>query len=129
MNDCIFCKISKEEIPSAKVYEDSEFFAFLDINPVVKGHTILIPKAHSRWMQNTDDETVGKIFIVAKKIMNKIQGSLSCDYVSLNVVGEEVEHFHIHLMPRYLGDKIATFISTPYESPEEKDEYANKIRG
>lgn len=127
MENCIFCKIIKGEIPSTKVYEDSDFFAFLDINPVVKGHAILIPKVHTRWMQDSSDEEIQKIFVVAKTLMNKIKSSLSSDYVSLHIVGEEVPHFHIHLMPRHFGDTVATFISTSYDSIEEKNEYANKI--
>lgn len=106
MTDCIFCKIVRGEIPSEKVYEDSEFIAFLDINPVTKGHTLLIPKIHSTWMHETEDSVIGKIFIRAKELMNKIRLDLPCDYVQVSVVGEEIPHFHIHLIPRNLGNKI-----------------------
>lgn len=128
MEDCIFCKISKGDIPSVKVYEDSLFFAFMDINPVAKGHILLIPKAHSKWMHETDDDIVGGIFVVAKSLMNKIRTSLSCDYVQVSVVGEEVGHFHIHLIPRYLGDHIVKWNHIKYDSDTEMNEYANKIK-
>ncbi|MEK7586218.1 MAG: HIT domain-containing protein [Patescibacteria group bacterium] len=129
MEDCIFCKISKEVIPSTKVYEDSEFFAFMDINPVAKGHTLLIPKAHSRWMHETEDEVVAKTFIVAKNLMNKIRVNLPCDYVQLTVIGEEVAHFHVHLIPRYTEDKVVQWQHKTYSSQLEMEDYAKKITG
>jgi len=128
MDDCIFCKISKGEIPSVKVYEDNDFFAFMDINPVSKGHVLLIPRSHNKWMHETEDGIVGAIFIIAKKLMNRIRTSLPCDYVQLSVVGEEIGHFHIHLIPRYIGDHIVNWNHIKYESNEEMEIYANKIK-
>ncbi len=128
MEDCIFCKISKSEIPSVSVYDDAEFYAFLDINPVAKGHILLIPKAHSRWMHETDDNIVSKIFIFAKELMRKMKEKLPCDYVQVSVVGEEVGHFHIHLIPRYNGDQIVHWNHIKYDSNSEIESYANKIK-
>ena len=81
MNDCIFCKISKGEILSAKVYEDANFFAFLDINPVFDGHLLIIPKKHVVWMQEADDETISGIFKLTKKLMLAVKNGTGCDYV------------------------------------------------
>jgi histidine triad (HIT) family protein len=106
MDECIFCKIVSGEIPSTKVYEDELFFGFLDVNTVTKGHTLLIPKLHSQWMHGTEDYVVGKIFITAKKLMNKMREEMHCDYIQISVVGEEIPHFHVHLIPRYFGVKI-----------------------
>jgi histidine triad (HIT) family protein len=126
--DCIFCKISSHEIPAVSIYEDNDFFAFMDINPVAKGHALLIPKVHSKWMHETEDSIVSSIFVVAKKLMNQIRTGLPCDYVQISVVGEEVGHFHIHLIPRYLGDEIVTWKHVTYESIQEIEEYAHKIK-
>lgn len=101
MDNCIFCKISKGEIPSTKVYEDEKFFAFLDINPESEGHTLLIPKIHYVWMQDAPDDLLGEIFIVAKKLMQKLIDEKNCEFVKVKVVGKDVPHFHIHLVPEY----------------------------
>jgi histidine triad (HIT) family protein len=109
MENCIFCKIAKGEIPSDKIYEDENFLAFLDINPVVKGHTLLIPKKHFAWMQETEDETIAEIFKLCKKIMQAAIKGLPCDYVQISVVGKDIPHFHIHLIPRHFNDNLPQF--------------------
>ncbi|NCU28299.1 MAG: HIT domain-containing protein [Candidatus Moranbacteria bacterium] len=101
MDKCIFCKIAQGEIPSTKVYEDEKFFAFLDINPESDGHTLLIPKDHYVWMQDAPDELVGEIFITAKKLMQKLIDEKKCEFVRVKVIGKDVPHFHIHLVPEY----------------------------
>jgi histidine triad (HIT) family protein len=106
MNDTIFGKIIRKEIPATIVYEDEQFLAFLDINPASKGDTLLIPKKQYRWMQDLPDNEIADIFIKAKELMIGIKKALSCDYVQLQIVGEEVAHFHIHLVPRMLGENI-----------------------
>ena len=126
MTDCIFCKIAKGEIPSSKIYEDKEFLAFLDINPVTNGHLMVIPKKHFVWMQEADDETIAGIFKVCKKIMLVLKKGLGCDYVHVSVVGKDVPHFHIHLMPRYLDDSFASWPTKKYKDGA-KEEVAQKI--
>jgi histidine triad (HIT) family protein len=101
MDNCIFCKIAKGEIPSTKVYEDEKFFAFLDINPESEGHTLLIPKEHYVWMQDSPDELIREIFIVAKNLMQKLIDEKKCEFVKVKVIGKDVPHFHIHLVPEY----------------------------
>lgn len=125
--NCIFCKITKGEIPCYKVYEDDNFLGFLDIKPVSKGHTLLVPKEHIVWMQESSDEIISQIFNVSKKIMIAIKKSLNCELVQVSVVGKDVPHFHVHLFPRYENDGISTqHQMVNYESGEEK-EVANKI--
>ena len=109
MLDCIFCKIIKGEIPNIKVYEAHDFFSFLDINPVADGHMMIVPKKHVVWMQEADDETIAGIFKLSKKLMNSMKKGLRCDYVQVSVVGKDVPHFHVHLIPRYFKDNLPQF--------------------
>lgn len=98
--NCVFCKIVSKEIGAEINYEDDKFVAFLDIKPVEKGHTLLIPKEHIVWMQEASDSLISEIFVTAKKLMQKMIKELPCDYVQISVVGKDVPHFHIHLIPR-----------------------------
>lgn len=129
MNDCIFCKIVKGDIPSYKIYEDSDFFAFLDINPLNPGHTLVIPKKHARWVW--DVENVGDYYEVAKKIALAMKKAFETDYVVSLVFGEEVPHAHIWLVPRLEGDghggSIDLSLRKKY-SEEEMKEYCERIK-
>ena len=118
--ECIFCKISKGEIPSAKVYEDEKFSVFLDIKPVSDGHLLIIPKKHIIWMQEADDEIISKIFKLTKKMMLALKKGLPCDYVQMSVVGNEIPHFHIHLIPRHYGDNFRNFPTKEYKKGQEE---------
>jgi histidine triad (HIT) family protein len=102
MNECIFCKIINEEIPSKKVYEDDDFLAFLDIRPLNPGHTLVIPKKHYRWVW--DVENIGRYYEVVKLIANAMQRAFEPDLVASLVLGDEVPHAHIWLVPRYRDD-------------------------
>src|SRR5438477_2730939 len=97
MNDCVFCKIVKGEIPSHKVYEDKDFLAFLDINPQSPGHTQVIPKTHYRWVW--DVPNVGEYFEVVRKIAKAQQKAFQTDFILSKIVGDEVEHAHIWVFP------------------------------
>ena len=126
MENCIFCKIAKGEIPSTKVYENDGFLAFLDIQPVANGHLLLIPKKHVVWMQDADDETISEIFKLAKKLMLAVKKGIGCDYVQLSIVGKDVPHFHIHLIPRHFDDHFAMLPTKSYKD-KESIEAAQKI--
>ncbi len=125
-NDCIFCKIVNNEIPSTKVYEDENFLAFMDIQPVSNGHLLIIPKEHIEWMQEAGDETISEIFKLSKKLMISLKKGIGCDYVQVSVVGKDVPHFHIHLIPRYLNDGLAGYQTKKYEDGE-MQKIADKI--
>lgn len=127
MNDCIFCKIIKGEIPAHKIYEDESFISFLDINPVSKGHTLIVPKNHIEWMHEADDSLIKEIFVLTKKMMLNIRENLPCDYVQVSVVGKDVPHFHVHLIPRNFGDDIHRKEILKYEDGE-IEEVINKIK-
>ncbi len=128
MENCIFCKIIKGEIPAAKVYEDSNFLAFLDIQPVADGHLLIIPKKHVVWMQEADDKIIAGIFKLAKKLMLALKKGIGCDYVHVSVTGTDIPHFHVHLMPRYLSDGFSKFPTKKYKDEESK-EVVEKITG
>lgn len=127
-NDCIFCKIVAGEIPAAKVYEDHKVLAFLDINPVNKGHVLIIPKKHYALMTDTPDDLLCYVFIKAKQLMGAIKDSLKADYVAVSVVGIDVPHFHVHLVPRYKGDDLAGWWPTKKYDENEMNEYTEKIK-
>ena len=121
MENCIFCKIVSGEIPKDFIYKDENFLAFLDIKPVSDGHLIIIPKKHVVWMQEVDDETISGIFKLTKKLMLALKKGLPCDYIQESVVGNEVPHFHIHLIPRHHGDNFRNFPTKEYKKGQEKE--------
>ncbi len=104
-SNCIFCKIVKGEIPSHKVYENENFLAFLSIEPESPGHTLIIPKAHYRWVW--DVPNVGEYFEVAKKVALAQQKAFDTDWILSKIVGEEIPHAHIWVFPNdnVKGDK------------------------
>lgn len=91
--NCIFCKIVAGEVPAFKVYEDDSYLAFLDINPLSPGHTLIIPKEHHRWVW--DVPNTGTYFEVAKRVAGALQKHTGVDAIHAKVVGEEVPHAHI----------------------------------
>ena len=127
MQDCIFCKIVKNEIPAFKIYEDEKFLSFLDIYPVSHGHILIIPKEHIVWMQEADDETISLIFKLTKKLMLAIKKTMKCDYVQLAISGTDIPHFHIHLIPRYKNDGLSEWPTKEYSSETEKKDITQKI--
>jgi histidine triad (HIT) family protein len=104
--DCIFCKIAAGEVPANKVYENEFVVAFPDIHPTVPGHTILIPKAHYRWFWELPDNISDQLFRAAKELAKKLKEEFKTDYVHLSIVGKDVPHVHVHLMPRKFGEKL-----------------------
>ena len=95
----IFTKIVAGEIPSYKIAEDENFFAFLDINPLAKGHTLVIPKKEVDYLFDIDDDTLAAMTIFAKRIAMAIEKTVACKRIGVAVLGLEVPHAHIHLVP------------------------------
>lgn len=95
----IFTRIINGEIPCYKVAEDDRYFAFLDINPLTKGHTLVVPKQETDYIFDLDDKMLGDMMIFAKKIARKIKEKIDCKRVAVVVLGMEVPHAHIHLIP------------------------------
>ena len=95
----IFTRIINGEIPSYKVAEDENFYAFLDINPLMKGHTLVVPKQEVDYIFDLDDDTLQKMTIFAKRVAAQIKCKIECKKVAMVVLGLEVPHAHIHLIP------------------------------
>src|ERR1035437_10182588 len=95
----IFSKIIAGEIPCYKIAEDERYFAFLDINPMTKGHTLVVPKQEEDYIFNLDDKTLADMMVFTKKVAIAIQKSVSCVRIGVAVIGLEVLHAHIHLIP------------------------------
>jgi histidine triad (HIT) family protein len=95
----IFSKIVSGEIPSYKVAESEEFYAFLDINPMTVGHTLVIPKKETDYIFDIGDESFGRLFIFAKRVAEAVKKAVPCKRVGIAVLGMEVPHAHIHLVP------------------------------
>ena len=95
----IFSRIIAGEIPSYKCAEDDRFYAFLDINPVAKGHTLVVPKQEVDYLFDLDDETLAAMTVFAKRVAKAIQQAFPCRKVGMAVLGLEVNHAHIHLIP------------------------------
>jgi len=99
MTDSIFTKIIKGEISSFKVLENEDFIAFLDVNPVNKGHTLVVPKLQIDYIYDLPEDIFSKLFIFSKKVAQMLKNSFSCNRIGISVVGLEVPHAHIHLIP------------------------------
>lgn len=124
----IFTKIVNGEIPCHKIAENDKYLAFLDINPIEKGHTLVIPKIEVDYIFNLDDELLAGLHLFAKKIAKAIDKSIDCKRVAVAVLGLEVPHAHVHLIP--MNDLSATNFMKPKLklSNEELEKIAEKIK-
>jgi histidine triad (HIT) family protein len=100
--DCIFCKIASHEIPTTVVYEDDTVIAFADIHPVAPGHLLLIPKEHYEWYYEVPDAISNQWFTVAKQLAPKLKAENNANYIKVSIVGKDVPHAHMHLIPQKL---------------------------
>jgi histidine triad (HIT) family protein len=123
----IFTRIINGEIPCYKIAEDENYFAFLDINPLAKGHTLVVPKKEVDYMFDVDDATLAGMMIFAKKIARAIDKAIPCKRVGVAVLGLEVPHAHIHLVPINGGFDIEFSKPKLKLTPEEFKEVAAKI--
>ncbi|CAD7770365.1 Protein hit [Candidatus Methanoperedenaceae archaeon GB50] len=134
MGDCIFCKIIQGEIPATKVYEDEKVLAFMDINPLNDGHTLIVPKRHAETIFEIDPQDLIATMKVAQKLAIAIKKALDSDgmiVVQLNnkAAGQMVPHLHIHLIPRWENDglQIGKWEMKPGDMEKIKD-IAEKIK-
>ena len=95
----IFSRIIKGEIPCYKIAENDKFFAFLDINPVAKGHTLVVPKWENDYIFALEDEEIAEMMVFAKKVAKAVEKAIPCKRIGVAVIGLEVPHAHIHLIP------------------------------
>ena len=122
-NDCIFCAIADGDIPSFKVYEDELVLAYLDINPCSKGHTLVIPKAHSTGLVDTPADVLGELIVRVQKVAAHLKEVLPCDGFNIlqnngEAAGQSVMHVHFHIVPRYAGGAKLEFRSEPGDMKE-----------
>jgi len=133
-NGCIFCRIVANELPSARVYEDELALAFLDINPVSKGHTLVIPKSHYPSLPETPDEVLAGVMRVVRKVaIAQMKGlnvsSLNVTQANGALAGQVVPHLHFHVIPRYESARDArNWTPGSYTDQAEMVSYAEKIR-
>ena len=131
MQDCLFCKIVAKQIPSYMVYEDDHAFAFLDIMPRTTGHTMVIPKVHAPNILELPDAEVGPLFAAVKNVAGMLSRTLLCDGITIGAnqgraSGQEVDHLHVHLMPRWHGDGGGPVQSLVNRKPKETLEEIRK---
>jgi histidine triad (HIT) family protein len=132
MENCIFCKIAKGEIPCAKIWEDEKHLAFLDIAPYCHGHTLVIPKKHSRWLWDIEEKEYSDLMLKTKQIAEKLRKHFKTDWIEEVVAGMDVKHTHIHLLPRKLGDGFTEIPKEPMKprpTTEELNNLAKEIKG
>lgn len=133
MNDCLFCKIIKGDIPCTKVYEDAFSFAFLSINPNNHGHTIVIPKRHCRNMLDMEEVTASTLALAVRRISKGVHKGMKADGVNIIMnnevlAGQVIFHAHFHIIPRFTNDGLKIWDkSTPYEGSE-AEKIAKEIR-
>ncbi len=107
--NCLFCKIVAKEIPAFVIYEDEETLAFLDIHPRAPGHAMVIPKYHAGKLSDLPHDKIGPLFASVARVAAKIETALALDGLSIGInqgaaSGQEVDHVHVHLLPRFSGD-------------------------
>lgn len=124
----IFTKIINGEIPSYKIAENDKFYAFLDINPLVKGHSLVVPKKEVDYIFDLEDDLIAELNVFAKKIANAIDKAVECKRVGVLVIGTEVPHAHIHLIPFNTEDEMNIKRPKLNLSKEEFIEIMKKIK-
>ena len=130
---CLFCEIAARRIAASVVYEDDDIMAFLDINPLAPGHVLLITKAHCETLLDVPRNTFSALFYVAQKIAAaqiKVVGAEGVNWLqnSGTAAGQEIFHFHIHLIPRMVDDGLGwNWKPSPYKIPGERDQLAYQL--
>ena len=132
MDNCIFCKIIKGEIPSRTLYENDSFKVIMDVAPAGEGHSLIISKQHAKDIFELSDDKIGEGFALAKKVGVVMKEKLGADGINIlqnngRAANQTVDHFHIHVVPRKNGEEILTKYSPLKLSDSELDEIKNKI--
>ena len=132
-DDCIFCKLANGIIPTNSLYEDDIVNVIFDANPASEGHVLILPKEHFDNIYDLDGETAGKLFALATCIARAMKDALKCDGLNLvqnngEVAGQTVNHFHLHLIPRYEGDGLNLNWPQQEISAEQLEEIRQSIK-
>ena len=133
MDDCIFCRIVRGELPASKIHEDEHTLAFLNIVAAHPGHALVIVKPHVANILDLDDSLAAAVFQTTAKVAKAVKAATGCDGVTLfqaNEVagGQTVFHFHIHVLPRYTNDKLLPFWQASSPGREALDDMAARLR-
>ncbi|NLG35645.1 MAG: HIT family protein [Lentisphaerae bacterium] len=134
MTDCLFCKIVAGTIPSAKIYEDDDVLAFMDIGPLVRGHALVIPKVHHDPLADTPDDVLAKVIAVVRRVARAQMIGLGADGVNIHqangaAAGQVVPHLHFHVVPRFNHDGHHwNWTPHPYADPSEMAALGERIR-
>lgn len=133
IDDCIFCRIIADEIPSTRVYEDDAVLAFLDISPVAPGHSLVVPKAHYATMADMPFELGGPVMnalsLIGRAVMAATgAGGFNCMQNNFSAAGQVVFHVHWHIIPRFAGDGLSHWPHAPYADTEAMSSIAERIR-
>ena len=123
MEECLFCKIVKGELPSSKIYEDEYTLAFLDLFPVNKGHSLVIPKEHYETIFDVPSEILSKVSSVMKNVADAVKKGVDADGISIaqsngKDAGQVIPHIHFHIMPRFKDDGLKLWPQGKYEEGE-----------
>ena len=131
-DDCIFCRIVDGEIPSRAVYEDDEVFAFLDVNPLAWGHTLVVPKAHDPRIGGLPDGVAAAVFARMSELAPAVERAMGADGMTVAVndgpaAGQEVPHVHGHLVPRFEDDGAGPIHALGWKRPDLDDEALDDV--
>jgi histidine triad (HIT) family protein len=133
MEDCVFCKIVRGDIPSAQIYEDEDFVAFVDLKPNNYGHSLLVPKVHYKNIYELDGCAKNRLAEVIQRMSAAIKEAMNADGINVHMnndsaAGQVIFHQHTHIIPRFENDGLEHFVQKEYEYPEQRAEIAEKIR-
>lgn len=132
-DNCIFCKLANGDIPTATLYEDDDFRVILDAGPASKGHALILPKEHYANLYELSDELAAKVLVLAKKMITRLTDVLDCDGYNIvqnngEAAGQTVFHFHLHMIPRYNGDRVGLGWPMGELKEEDKEEILSKLK-
>lgn len=137
MADCIFCRIVRGEVPARRVYEDEHAVAFLDAFPLARGHTLVVPRSHVERVEELHDQQAKAVFAAVHKLAGRVQRACGAQGATIAVndgraAGQEVPHVHVHIVPRFPGDRAGPIHALAWERPkvsgEEMDRLATSVR-
>jgi histidine triad (HIT) family protein len=131
--NCIFCKIVKKQAPASIIYEDQTVLAFLDLRPVNEGHTLVIPKSHYETIYDIPEDLIGKVHQKAKQIAVAVKKTVNAQGISIiqqneRAANQDIFHFHIHVIPRFEGQKLPRFSEIPQANRERLEQIASEIK-
>ncbi len=131
-DDCIFCSIVAGDIPARTVHETDDVLAFLDANPLARGHTLVIPKSHARHVGDLDDDLASELFATVTELTPRVQAAVDADGANVGIndgeaAGQEVPHVHVHVIPRFEGDGGAPLHAVGGKRPDLSDDELDAV--